>query len=173
MATSTLVPIAEYLQTTYRPDCDYIDGEVRERNVGKWQHARLQWLLASWFDQHEAEWGCIGSTEQRMAVSSTRIRIADLEVMRTQEPPDVLAEPPMLVIELLSPDDTYSELQERATDYRHMGVETVWIIDPKTRSGRMSIGAAWTATDRLEVPGTPIYVNLPDLFARLHRQPRI
>ena len=33
MSTATLIPVEEYLSTSYRPDRDYIDGEVRERNV--------------------------------------------------------------------------------------------------------------------------------------------
>ena len=35
MATSTLVPLSEYLRTSYRPDRDWIDGVVKERNVGE------------------------------------------------------------------------------------------------------------------------------------------
>jgi hypothetical protein len=26
MASTTLIPISEYLSTSYRPDCDYIDA---------------------------------------------------------------------------------------------------------------------------------------------------
>jgi Uma2 family endonuclease len=81
--------------------------------------------------------------------------------------PDVIFEPPLLVVEILSPDDSYSDTQERAQDYRAMGVETVWIIDPKTRSGRMCCGAEWIEASRLEVRGTPLYVNLPDIFSQL------
>jgi hypothetical protein len=51
-----------------------------------------------------------------------------------------------------------------------MGVETIWIIDPTTRSGRMGTAAGWVAADRLEVASTPIHVDLPALFARLHSQ---
>jgi hypothetical protein len=32
MASSTLIPVSEYLSNTYEPDCDYIDGELQERN---------------------------------------------------------------------------------------------------------------------------------------------
>jgi Uma2 family endonuclease len=81
--------------------------------------------------------------------------------------PDVIVDPPLLVIEILSPDDTYSDTQERAQDYRAMGVETVWIIDPKTRSGRMCSGAEWVESARLEVKGTPLHVNLIDIFSQL------
>jgi Uma2 family endonuclease len=174
MATvAQIVPLSDYLATSYRPDREYVDGEVRERNVGKWEHSRLQWLLAHWFGNHESEWNVIGSTDQRMQVSATRVRIPDLVVLTPQTPPDTLTEPPMLVIEILSPDDTYSELQERCEDYRAMGVATMWIIDPRTRSGRMCSGMDWIGAETLVVAGTPIYVELAALFGRLdaHSQP--
>jgi Uma2 family endonuclease len=167
MASAIQIPVSEYLETSYRPDCEYIDGEVLERNVGKWQHARLQWLLAGWFGSHEATWNVIGSTEQRVRVSPTRIRVPDLVVLRPGPQPDVLTNPPLLVIEILSPDDSYSSLQERCQDFLAMGVETVWIVDPRTRSGRMCLSQGWVPAARLEVAGTPIFVDLTELFAQL------
>src|ERR1019366_8941719 len=167
MATISRIPMTAYLETTFRPDREYLDGELRERNVGKWEHARVQWLLALWFGSHEKEWGITGSTEQRVRVAENRVRVPDLVVLTAGAQPDVLTDPPLLVIEILSPDDTYSDTQERAQDYRAMGVETVWIIDPKTRTGRMCSGAEWIESSRLEVKGTPLYFNLPELFSQL------
>ena len=167
MASATQIPVSEYLDTIYHPDREYVDGELRERNVGKWEHARVQWLLAGWFVKHESAWNVIGSTEQRVRITPTRIRIPDLVVVRPGPQPDILTDPPLLVIEVLSPDDSYSDLQERCQDYWQMGVETVWIVDPKTRSGRMCSGADWIAAERLEVAGTLIHVHLPELFAQL------
>ena len=34
MAVGIQVSVEEYLHTSYRPDCDYVDGEVQERNLG-------------------------------------------------------------------------------------------------------------------------------------------
>jgi Uma2 family endonuclease len=169
MASATQIPVAEYLKTSYRPDREYIDGVVRERNVGKWEHARVQWLLALWFGSHESEWNVIGSVEQRMRVSPTRVRVPDLVVVRPGPQPEVLTEPPLLVVEILSPDDSYSDTEERARDYWAMGVKTVWIIDPKTRSGRMCTGAEWVGAPRLEVAGTAMYVDLDAIFGQLER----
>ena len=56
MATSTRLSLLQYLKTSYRPDREYVDGELLERNVGKWEHARLQALLASWFQSQEKSW---------------------------------------------------------------------------------------------------------------------
>jgi hypothetical protein len=42
MATDSLISIREYLSTSYRPDCDYVNGIIEERNLGEYDHARLQ-----------------------------------------------------------------------------------------------------------------------------------
>ena len=171
MATSIQIPISEYLETSYRPDCDYIDGELQERNVGQREHARVQYLLAAWFGTHEAQWGVVGSTEQRIRVAPSRVRIADLAFTRPVPQPDVFTDAPLLIIEVLSPDDSYSALQKRCEDYLSIGGETIWIIDPETRTDRMCSQETWVAAARLEVPGTPIYVELPELFSQIDSQP--
>lgn len=167
MATILHIPLNEYLVTSYRPDREYVDGEIRERNVGKYEHARVQALLARWFGNHEQEWGVQVVIEQRVQVSSTRVRIPDVTLLTLGAQPDVITDPPLLVIEILSPDDSYSDTQERARDYREMGVETVWIVDPTTRTGRMRTATEWVESPRLEVKGTPLFVNLPEIFSQL------
>ena len=42
MSSATLISVSEYLKSSYRPDCDYVDGRVEERNVGEHDHAALQ-----------------------------------------------------------------------------------------------------------------------------------
>jgi Uma2 family endonuclease len=167
MATALHIPLNEYLGISYRPDREYVDGEIRERNVGKYEHARLLALMAGWFGEHEKEWRITGCIAQRVRVSESRVRVPDVVVLTAGAQPDVLTDPPLLVIEILSPEDSYSDTQERAQDYRSMGVETVWIIDPKTRTGRMCSGTEWVEASRLEVKGTPLYVNLPEIFSQM------
>jgi Uma2 family endonuclease len=163
------ITLAEYLDVDFRPDREFIDGEIRERNVGKTEHARVQALLTIWFGNHEKEWDITVGTEWRIRVAKDRVRVPDLAIVSTWPQPDVLVDPPLLVIEILSPDDSYSDTQERAHDYQAMGVATVWIVDPSTRTGRVCSGNEWVETDRLEVKGTPLYVDLPDIFRSLIR----
>ncbi len=167
MASAFQIPVSEYLQTTFRPDREFVDGEVVERNVGKWEHARLQSLITQWIGRHEADWNVMVSVEQRVQVSPTRVRVPDLVVLHPGPQPDVLTEPPLLIIEILSPDDTYSSLEERCQDYLAMGVGTIWIVDPRTRTGRVCLATGWVSSPRLQVAGTPIHVDLPSLFAAL------
>jgi Uma2 family endonuclease len=167
MATSTPISLLEYLRTTYRPDREFVDGEVLERNVGKWEHARVQALLVIWLGSQEKVWSVKVATEQRLQVSPTRVRIPDVMLVSRGPQPEVTVDPPVLVVEILSPDDTYTDTQSRSADYLNMGVRAVWIIDPASRTGRQCIGDAWIAAERLEVPGTSIWVNLSKLFADL------
>src|SRR5277367_2334723 len=94
MATALHIPLKDYLGTSFRPDREYVDGEVRERNVGKYEHARVQALLARWFGNHEQEWGAQVVTEQRVRVSSTRVRIPDVALLPLGAQPDVIVDPP-------------------------------------------------------------------------------
>ena len=49
MKSAALISVAEYLRTAYSPDCDYVDGEVQERNVGEKDHRRTQRQLIRYF----------------------------------------------------------------------------------------------------------------------------
>ena len=144
MATTAQITLSDYLQTSYRPDREYVDGELQERNVGKTDHARVQALLAAWFVAHEADWDVLVTTEQRVKVGSNRVRIPDVTLVRPGAlSEDVLTVAPLCVIEILSPDDTYSKTWEKAQDYRKMGIENIWLIDPGTRSGQASTSNGW------------------------------
>jgi len=48
---SPRVSVEQYLATSYRPECDYVDGAVEERNLGEKEHAILQRVLTILFDQ--------------------------------------------------------------------------------------------------------------------------
>ena len=106
-------------------------------------------------------------TESRVQVSPRRIRIPDVVLVPAGAQPEVLIDPPVLVVEVLSPDDSYSDTQERAQDYLEMGVKAVWLIDPRSRTGRMCIENAWVLATRLTVPNSSIYCDLGTLFAQL------
>ena len=47
MATTVTIPVEEYLATSYRPDMEYVDGQLVERHVGEYFHGRLQLLIGA------------------------------------------------------------------------------------------------------------------------------
>ena len=131
----THVSVREYLATSYRPDCDYVDGRIVERNVGEYEHGYLQTLLAHLFMNHQEDWAVRPLTDVRVQVSGTHFRVPDVTVLRQGTPRErVLTHPPLLVIEILSPEDRLGRFQDRIDDYLEFGIENIWIIDPERRT---------------------------------------
>jgi Uma2 family endonuclease len=134
VSTGTVVTLSEYLATSYRPDCEYLDGELLERNVGEWDHSRLQMLMSSYLGNREKQWGILVVLAQRVQVKATRFRVPDISVL-AGFPPDggIIVEPPFLCIEILSPSDRMKEMQERIDDHLAFGVRYIWLLHPRTR----------------------------------------
>ena len=134
MPTATLISREEYLATSYRPDCEYLEGVVLERNLGEYNHSRLQMLLSASLHRGEKQWGIRVVPEQRVQVKPDRFRVPDLCAVRSDSPIEqVFTRPPFLCVEILSKDDRMSEMQERLDDYRAFGVPYVWLLDPRTK----------------------------------------
>ncbi len=170
MATATLIPVDEYLNTTYRPDCDYLDGEIKERTLGEQPHAKLQIALGALFYQNRNLWQIRPLTEQRVQVTPTRYRIPDLCLLRRTDPTDpIVRVPPLLCIEILSSSDSLRELQERVNDYAAMGVPHIWAIDPWQRAAYYASpqGFQKPIDGLLRLPNSLIAVQLDTLFADL------
>jgi Uma2 family endonuclease len=133
MATGTLVSVEEYLSTSYRPDREYIDGVILERNLGEYDHSNMQRVLGGYFYVHWRDWKVQALPEQRVQVKLTRYRVPDLCVVLEPGPFDqIFTEPPFICIEILSKEDTVERLQERIDDYLNFGVPYVWVINPRS-----------------------------------------
>jgi Uma2 family endonuclease len=134
MAAGTQISVSEYLATCYRPDCDYVDGEVLERNVGERDHSKLQRKLILYLGNRGEQWRIHVFPEQRVQVSPTRFRVPDVCVVAGAEPDEqIFTKPPMLCIEILSPEDTMSRTLDRVHDFLAFGVSHVWVLDPHTK----------------------------------------
>ena len=129
----TLISVEQYLATSYRPDCDYVDGRIEERNLGEWDHSSLQTAIAAFFFVRRKQWGISVATELRVQVKPRRFRIPDVCVVLGKPGEQVLTKPPFLCIEILSPEDRMSRVEQRTDDFIHMGVPNVWVIDPSTK----------------------------------------
>jgi len=162
MKTGALVPVEEYLRTTYDPDCDYVDGEVLERNLGERDHSTLQKKLILFFGNREKTWNVVVFPEQRVQVSPTRFRVPDICVYAGEEPQEqIFRTPPFICIEILSPEDRWERMQKKIDDYLRFGVPYVWVINPpdqrawaytKDGSAEVRDGVLRTENPSLAVP---------------------
>jgi Uma2 family endonuclease len=162
VSTATVVPLSEYLETSYRPDCDYLEGELLERNVGEWDHARLRMLLSGYLLNREKQWGIIVVPEQRVQVKPNRFRVPDIAVLTSPPPGPIMQKPPFVCIEILSPSDRIQEMQERIDDYLNFGVSYVWLIHPRTRRAFV-----YTSNGVQEVKDGVLRTERPDIYVKL------
>ncbi len=170
MATTALISASEYLATSYRPDCDLVDGELQERNVGEWDHSTLQGTVYALLRGMRREWHIRVAVELRVQVRADRFRIPDVCVLSADAPKEqIVRHPPLICIEVLSPEDTLHRMRQRIADYIAMGVRQVWILDPIARAAIVCEGAIMTEhrDGSLTLPGTPITLNLAEAFAAL------
>jgi Uma2 family endonuclease len=174
MATSpVLISIEEYLHTSYHPDVHFVDGEIEERNVGESPHARIQTYISHLFMLHEEEWQVEPLVEQRIRINSSRVRVCDVAILHADAPYEpVTTTPPLLCIEVMSPEDRLSRAKLVLADYFAMGVPTIWLIDPYKRLAYTFDGTDLQPADltNLNIAGTAIHVNLSVLFAKLDKK---
>ena len=163
MSSATLVSVQEYLAASFRPDRDYVDGEIQERNLGEQPHSRAQMSLGAFLFNREAQWSIRVLTEQRVQVSATRFRVPDICVLPASAPRDpIVSQAPFLCIEILSSEDRVSRLNERLSDYFQMGVRYVWVLDPLTRRA-----FCYTPGEMHEVLDGILRTNGPDIAVPL------
>ncbi|HEY5329916.1 MAG TPA: Uma2 family endonuclease [Acidobacteriaceae bacterium] len=170
MATAALIPVGEYLDTTYSPDCDYIDGELKERNVGEEAHAEIQAILARVIGVNRKKWGVRVYTEVRVQTSDAHFRVPDVCVVESSRPRGrIIRYAPLVCIEILSPEDRVTAMMEKIDDYAQLGVTHIWVVDPAKRMGYYaSADGLVRAEDHvLRVSGTSIAISLGDVFAEL------
>lgn len=164
--------VREYLRTTWSPDREFVDGRIEERNLGEKEHSILQRFFTVLFAVNAHNWGVEVFPELRTQTRATRFRVPDVLVMRSADKFErYVTQPPLIAIEILSPEDRLQAMQEKAAEYRGFGIEHIWIIDPMQRLAYRYTGSALEEVHSggLTVPGTPIRVVLSELFAELDR----
>jgi Uma2 family endonuclease len=165
---TTLVSLEEYLSSSYEPDCDYIDGVLEERNLGEYDHSNLQTAISTYLRSRARSWNVRVVVAQRIRVSATRVRVPDVcVILRERDIEQVPTKPPLVCIEVLSPEDRWPRVEKRIQDFLAMGVARVWAFDPKkgevfeyTKSGLRKV-----SEDLLEAP--PVSIRISELMAEL------
>lgn len=133
------VSLDEYRKTDYEPECEYVDGALEERYVSKKRHSRTHIRLAQWLASREIEHHHVVLIAQRVQVSPSRVRVPDICLVVPGDHDEITQTPPVIWVEILSPEDSWSRVQSKLQDCQDFGVKNIWIIDPYSNQ-------AWIAT---------------------------
>ncbi len=156
----------EYLRTTCKPDCEFLDGELAERKAGTSTHSMLQGLLTGYFGRRRKLWGIHVYPGVRIRIRQRRYLIPDLAIISGPKPVEaVFTTPPLIWIEILSPEDKPIRVNRKVRELLEFGVPYIWIIDPETLESEVHTQHGGTSlTDGIfRVPNTPIEVPLQAL----------
>src|SRR5271169_1869549 len=136
MSTKVLMDVDEYLRTSFEgSDCEYLDGEVVERNMGEIPHSDVQLNLARLLRELRPKLGIRVLPEIRIQIHSRRYRVADIAVWRNDDiGQGIPTVAPFLVVEVLSPEDRMVRMLPKIQEYLSIGVEWVWVVDPREKS---------------------------------------
>jgi Uma2 family endonuclease len=168
MVTSTMVPLEEYLRTSYDYDREWVDGYLKERGMPDEFHSAIQQFFFHFFGNLKSELGVRVRPDLRVQVSAKNFRIPDVTLLRADAPFSAIAkEPPVLCVEVLSVDDLWSDLEDKIDDYVAMGVGAIWIVDPRKRKMWIADGQGAHAVDEFALSGTSARVTRSELFAEL------
>jgi Uma2 family endonuclease len=158
---------------------ELVDGQLVERTVGtesSWIAARLVALLIAYCDSRALGW-VFGADAgfQCFPDAPDKVRKPDVSFVRLDRlpggpPKGHCRVAPDLAVEVVSPNELYSEVEEKVAEYLSAGVQLVWVIDPPTRSARVhradgtvaNLGAGDELSGESVVPG--FHCPVADLF---------
>ena len=165
MSAGTQISVEEYLKTVYRPDRDYVDGVVEERNLGEYDHGLIQAKLLAFFMRHTPETGIWAIPEWRFQIKPTRFRVPDVTVISGKSKEQILTRAPLLCIEILSPEDRPSRMNARIQEYLDFGVPVVWLVDPADKTVWIyRPNGMQQAIDSVRLDGTSIELPFSEIF---------
>lgn len=153
------------IATDERYRYELVDGRLEKSPALTQPHARTQARLAYHLTYATEEFETLLNPSVVLNTAGTQFRRPDMIVLH----PDDLEEryvtrPPLLIVEVLSPDSVFRDMHTKRREYAKFGVPTYWIINPaRTTPGilelRLEGGEYRTVT---EVDGKAIFeTDLP------------
>ena len=154
MAVKTLISEEEYLRMSFEDRApDYVNGELVERSVPNHSHSKTQGELYFRFRSLAERLPLFPRTELRVPVAPRKYRIVDLAVYAHQEPVEELPkELPLVVTEIVSPDDRHEDIMKRLAEFEAWGVPHVWLVDPGLQRLYVYHNGGLTAAEAFELP---------------------
>lgn len=166
--------VDEYLNTSYEPDVEYVDGVLVEKGMPTIAHNFLGRLLLFWFAQFEHQLGFTAMYDVRtQIIQRARYRLPDMMLCPMPLPKGRIVDVvPWVVIEIISSDDTINSTQDRFNDYAGVGVQHVLQMDPeKYIAHRFDNGSMIkTSFKSLALPTGDVPFDSDELFRRLRTE---
>ncbi len=144
-SSKTKFSLQEFLAMPHSGDrSELIDGEIITKVSPKYKHASVQGrffrFIDDWCTQEQCgrvcpEWSVVLQRQELDWVPVPDLTYVSYERLASDWEEDLPCPvPPELVIEIISPGQTFGEMTQKATDYLRAGVSHVWVVDNQAQS---------------------------------------
>lgn len=176
MTTAPVLPyvsVDEYLNTSYEPDMEYVDGVLVEKGTPTVPHNLLERILLFWFAQFEEQLRFKALHEVRTVIAErARYRLPDVLLVPRPLRSNICNVVPWVVIEIVSPDDTITKTRARFLDYARLGVLHVIQMDPEEYVAHRFENGSMIETrfQSLALPAGTVPFGSEELFGQLRSE---
>ena len=181
--TATEADVIRYLDGGNKRLYELIDGTLVEKAVGTLESilaAALITRLSNYADAHDL--GLVSGADGPFRMLLGNVRYPDVSFIPWSAFPDreipddaIWSTVPTLAIEVLSDSNTVKEINRKIGEFFSVGIQSVWVIDPPSRTAKIYISA--TDFETVDSTGTldggsvlpGFQLPLADIFAKLNR----
>src|SRR5207237_2735173 len=121
-----------------------VRGELRKMSPTGADHADVEaiivWSLLSHVKKHALGKVYAGEGGFRIARNPDTVLAPDAAFVRTErvvKTPKFFEGPPDVAVEVVSPGDSYTEVEEKAAEWLRGGAQAVIVVDPARKSARI------------------------------------
>jgi Uma2 family endonuclease len=120
--------------------CELIDGEIIEMSPASPEHgrvtSRVDRVLGAYADKKGGEvlTGEVGFIWDEQTVRAPDVAYLDAKRAKAIPPRGYMSQMPNLVVEVVSPNDNWSDVKRKVRGWLAHGVALVWVVDPETRT---------------------------------------
>jgi Uma2 family endonuclease len=167
MATTAQITAGQYLRMTFEYDAEFVRGEIVERALPDLDHSRTQARVCFPLEDLHSRFRLFPCIGVRMKLAEDLYRVADVAVFSSRPTQDYPERPPLVVVEIVCPDDRHHYLMEKLEEYRVWGVPNIWVVDPLserlsiyTKSGLRNVSSLALADYPLELTPSVLFSDL-------------
>lgn len=123
---------------------ELVGGEIREINPAGYMHGRIEMNVSTPLDRYVREQGIgtVFAAETGFKISSNpdTVRAPDIAFIRRERIEEVGAVEgywpgaPDLAVEVVSPNDSYTGVEEKVSAWLEAGTRTVVVVEPRTKT---------------------------------------
>jgi Uma2 family endonuclease len=142
---------------------ELVHGELVERSLPTFPHGNIQLRLGARLLALQSSHALFTGVEVRVRLGPD-LRIPDIAMWQGSQPESIPTVPPLVVAEVLSPDDRIYDVLLKLAEYEAWGVQHIWLIEPELKQCHVYRNGSFNPVSQLELPELGFSLDSAELF---------